>query len=71
MAVYLFYMLTFFVTTRNFQLPSIEKRPSLGFIPTSKVLSLKHIKLVELSHYYFGVSVGALILSNIIMRLIT
>ena len=35
-------MLTSFVKTRNLQLTSVEKRPSLGFIPTSKVLYLKH-----------------------------
>ena len=34
----------------------------------SGVLYLKHIKLVQLNHYYFGVSVCALILSNSIMR---
>ena len=37
---------TFFVKTRNLQLTSIEKRPSVGFMRTSKVLYLKHIKLV-------------------------
>ena len=41
-----FYMLTFFVKIINLQLSSIEKRPSVGFIPTSKVVYLKHIKLV-------------------------
>ena len=56
--------------TRNFQLTSIEKRPSVRFTQTSKVLYLNHIKLVLLSHYYFDFSVGALILSNFIMRLI-
>ena len=35
-----------FRETRNLQLTSIEKRPSVGFIRTSKVLYLKHIKLV-------------------------
>ena len=36
---------TFFVKRRNFQLPSIEKRPSVGFIPTPADLYLQHIKL--------------------------
>ena len=56
--------------TRNLQLTSIEKRPSVRFTQTSKVLYLNHIKLAYLSHYYFDFSVGALILSNFIMRLI-
>ena len=30
----------------KFAITSIKKRPSVGFIPTSKVLYLKHIKLV-------------------------
>ena len=38
--------LTFFMKMINLQLMSIEKIPSVGFIPTSKVLYLKHIKLV-------------------------
>ena len=57
--------------TKNLQLTAIEKRPLVGFIATSKVLYLKHIKLVWLSNYYFGVSVCVLILSSFIMRLIT
>ena len=35
-----------FVNIINLQLTSIEERPSVRFIPTSKVLYLKHIKLV-------------------------
>ena len=31
-------MLTFFVETRNVQLKSIEKKPIVEFIPTSKIL---------------------------------
>ena len=58
-----------FVKMINLQLTSSEKRPSAGFIPTPKVLYLKHIKLVQLNYYYyFGVSVCVLILSNFIMR---
>ena len=34
--------LTFFMKMINLQLMSIEKIPSVGFIPTSKVLYLKH-----------------------------
>ena len=37
---------TFFMKMINLQLTSTEKIPSVGFIPTSKVLYLKHIKLV-------------------------
>ena len=37
-------MLTFFVKTSNFQLTPIEKKTSVGFIPTSKVLYMKRIK---------------------------
>ena len=59
-----------FVKTKNLQLTSSEKKLSVRFISTSKVLYLKHIKLVLLSHYYFGVSIYAMILSNFIMRLI-
>ena len=36
----------------------------------ARVLYLKHVKLVWLSHYHFGVPVCALILSNFIVRLI-
>ena len=36
----------FFAKTINLQLTSIEKRPSAGSISISKVLYLKHIKLV-------------------------
>ena len=38
MFVYLFYMLTFFVKTRNLQLTTIEKRPLVWFLRNSKVL---------------------------------
>ena len=38
--------LPFFVKMINLQLTCIEKRPSVGSIPTSKVLYLKHIRLV-------------------------
>ena len=54
----------------KFATTSIEKRPSVGLIPTSQVLNLIQIKLVQLNHYYFGVSVSALIFSNFIMSLI-
>ena len=37
MVVYLIQMLTFFVKTKNMKLTSIEKRPSVGFLPTSKI----------------------------------
>ena len=63
-------MLTFFGKTRNLQLMSIEKRPSMGFIPISKYFCLKYTKFVELNHYCFRVSVCALILSNFMRRLI-
>ena len=42
----LFLDVNIFVKSRNLQLTSIEKRPLVGFIPTSKVSYLKHIKLV-------------------------
>ena len=42
MVVYIFLILTFFVKIINLQLTSIEKRPSVGFIATSKVFYLKH-----------------------------
>ena len=41
-----FLELIFFVKKKNLQLMSIEKRPSVDFIPTSNVLYLKNIKLV-------------------------
>ena len=36
---------------KTLELTSVEKRPSVGFIPTSEVLYKGHIKLVQLSHY--------------------
>ena len=68
MVVYLFYMLTFFVKTRNLQLTSIEKRPLVWFLRNSKVLCLKHVKIID--DYYFGVSVCALIVFNCMIGLI-
>ena len=58
-----------FVRTRNLRLTFTEKTFS-GFIPTSKDLYLKHIKLVYLNYYYFSVSVFALTLSNFVMKLV-
>ena len=48
MAVYLFLHVNIFMKVRNLQLTSMERRPSVGFRPTSNVLYLKHIKLVYL-----------------------
>ena len=42
----LFLDVNIFCKTRNLQQRSIEQRPPDGFIPTSKVLYLKHKKLV-------------------------
>ena len=47
-----------------------KKRPSMGFIPTSRVLYLNHIKLASSFHPYFGASVFALIVSNFNIGLI-
>ena len=38
-------------------------------MPTSKAFNLKHIKLVQLRHYFFDVSFYVLILTNPLMGL--
>ena len=48
----------------------MEKRFTAGCMPTSKAFYLKRIKLVQLRHYFFDVSVYLLILTNPILELI-
>ena len=48
----------------------MENRFTPECMPTSKAFYLKHIKLVQLRHYFFDVLVYVLILTNPIMELI-
>ena len=59
-----------FLEQRNLQITFVENRSPAGSLTPSKALDLGHIKLVSLNHYYFGVSVYGVILSNSIMQLI-
>ena len=62
-------MLRFFVKIRNLQLTSGQKRSSVGYIPTAKVLYLKYIKFVQVSHHHLSISIYLLIMSNSIRHI--